>query len=333
MNCLICLKATEKSKFNEYHDKCFRSLFGTIKINPKLPFSRKEFFEERSKAATKKVSISGVQPKLAIKIEENRLETTNEKFTHIIKPSPEDYPQLAENEHLSMLISQLLGIETAQCGLLRFSDDQLVYVTKRFDLVGKVRIHQEDMMQAMGVHPDLFTNAKYEAKSYEDVALFLKQHSSILITKDFFERLFFNFMISNDDFHLKNITIQYNKAFPGGIKLSPHYDAVNTGIYGIPESEMALSLISENNGFTPLFEQFGYHTKGCFKFFSQKIGLNEKVSEKVFNNYLNQFDGILSLVRKSPLSKEAKDKYVHELRERREKFLKSEIKSFLKGHS
>lgn len=38
------------------------------------------------------------------------------------------------NEHLSMLISKsVFKIPTASCGLIKFNDDELAYITKRFD--------------------------------------------------------------------------------------------------------------------------------------------------------------------------------------------------------
>jgi serine/threonine-protein kinase HipA len=268
LNCLICLGEIGKSKFEEYHETCFRKLFGTIKIDPILPFTRKQFFEEKSKEDSKRISISGVQPKLAIKIEEGKLVTTSDKFTHIIKPSPEDYPEAAENEHLSMLISNMLRIETANCGLIRFSDNELVYITKRFDLLdNENKIHQEDMMQAMNIHPELFTNAKYEAKSYEEVGAFFKVHSSLIAASEFFERVFFNFMIANNDYHLKNISIQYDKASAGGIKLSPQYDTVNTFVYGLQGKEMACYI----TGIIP---------KSVFKFWPRKLELTIERSRK-----------------------------------------------------
>lgn len=324
MNCLICLEEVTKSKFKEYHEACFRKLFGTTKINPVLSFSRKEFFEEKSKENSKCVSISGVQPKLALKIENGNLITTNTKFTHIIKPSPEGYPEVAENEHLTMLISKMLKIETAECGLIRFADKQLVYVTKLFDHLDREKIHQEDMMQAMNVHPELYPNAKYDAKSYEEVALFLKKHSSLITANHFFERVFFNFMVANNDYHLKNISIQYNKSAAGGIKLSPHYDTVNTYVYGLQESEMACYITTEvNGGFYGPHNKYGYYTRECFRILGTQIGINNKAIEKIFEKYLSHFEKIIELVNKSPLNQELKNKYLAGLNDRKIKFLRT----------
>lgn len=171
MICKVCLEEIAKhEKYESYHDECFRATFGTIKINPILPFSRSEFKTDRAKRNNKRFSISGVQPKLLINIQEDTLEVTEKNGTHIIKVSPEEYPYASENEHLTMEIFRLMKIETAKCGLMELKDKELVYITKRFDRSSTGKIHQEDMMQAMGIAN--IDNSKYESKSYEDVAAF-----------------------------------------------------------------------------------------------------------------------------------------------------------------
>src|SRR5690606_3997886 len=292
MKCLICTKSIEASKYPEYHDKCLRELLGTIKVRPAFPFSRREFFVEIPKEATRRIGISGVQPKLGVKLIKEKIEATGVGFTHIIKPSPESFPEAAENEFLSMKISEFVGLKTAKCGLVRFRDGELVYITKRFDLENRhYKIHQEDMMQAMGIHPDLSSNPKYEAKSYEEVGLFLKEKSSTVLAADFFQRVFFNFMIGNNDYHLKNITVQFIKNKPGGISLSPHYDALNTGVFGVQDSEMACLFFKEGSGFSEKHEIFGYHTKYCFDELAGKLGLPSKVADKIYDGYLSKFEG------------------------------------------
>lgn len=321
MKCLVCAKVVEVSKYSEYHDKCLRELLGTIKVEPVFPFSRREFFVEIPKEATRRIGISGVQPKLGVKLIKEKVQAIGVGFTHIVKPSPESFPEAAENEFLSMKISELVGIKTAKCGLMRFSDGELVYITKRFDLESSsLKTHQEDMMQAMGVHPELSSNPKYEAKSYEEVGMFLKGHSSLVLVADFFQRVFFNFMIGNNDYHLKNITIQFIKNKPGGISLSPHYDALNTGVFGLQDSEMACLFFKE--GFSEKYDVFGYYTKYCFDLLAEKLGLPPKASERIYEGYLSRFEEILALVRESFLSDENKLKYEKVLIERKEKFLR-----------
>ena len=148
-----------------------------------------------------------------------------------------------------------------------------------------------------------------------------------MIAKELFERIFFNYMVSNNDYHLKNITIQFQKELPGGMRMSPHYDTLNTSIYGVPDSELACSLITKNNGFTKTFDVYGYHTKACFEYFAEIIGLSEKLIEKIFKNYFSRFDQISSLVLQSHLNETRKKKYLHELNERKTKFFQSTMHS------
>jgi len=143
--CRISLKPIKRnSKFPNYIDSEFRKLFQSLRVNPVLSFTRKEFFRE-SPSKSKGMSISGVQQKLSLKINSNKeLEITPIGGEYILKPSPESFPNASENEHCAMSTSRLLGIETASCGLISFADGELVYITKRFDRKGDVKIHQED---------------------------------------------------------------------------------------------------------------------------------------------------------------------------------------------
>ena len=116
-----------------YRDADFRSLFGSLKVSPQLPYSRSEF-QQNSVKYIKGMSISGVQQKLSLKIDQDyRLIPVSEGGQYILKPSPEEFPNAAENEHAAMITSNLLKTETAACGLVSFSDGELAYITKRFD--------------------------------------------------------------------------------------------------------------------------------------------------------------------------------------------------------
>lgn len=321
MNCMICLKTINQvAKHSNYHDKCYKKLFGSLSVDPILPFSRADFFQRKSSTNTKNMSMSGVQPKLGVKIEGGKLQVSNKDFTYILKPSPEEYPELSQVEHLCMNISRLLKIETAENGLVKFADGDIAYLTKRFDKVAEKNIHQEDMMQAMNIHPDLVSNGKYAARSYEDVAMFLQSHSSIVIAKNLFERVFLNFMLANDDYHLKNISIQFDKKFPGGFHLTPHYDCVMTKLYIEGDKELACDLLSTEDGYSPYFNILGFHSKYCFDFFGKRILLPENVLKKVYEKFYRSGKDMTSLVRSSYLSQERQEKFCFYLKDRLEKF-------------
>jgi len=68
-----------------------------------------------------------------------------------------------------VVISEAVGIKTAACGLIEFADGTLAYIVKRYDRSADgARIHQEDMMQAMGL-PNKLDTSKYSG-TYEAVA-------------------------------------------------------------------------------------------------------------------------------------------------------------------
>lgn len=327
MNCYVCLaKINKVKKYSSYHDECFREVFGTTKINPVLPFNRSEFKTDKAKRNNKRFSISGVQPKLLISIQEDELDITETKGTHILKISPEEYPYAAENEHLTMEIIRYLKIDTALCGLMKLKneDGESAYITKRFDRDDGEKVHQEDMMQAMGLPSD--SHSKYESKSYEDVGKFLfDKGKNLIVVGDFFRRVVLNFLLGNDDFHLKNISIRPNPEEGILLTLTPLYDSLNTMIYGDVDREMAMALISEGDGYTKHFCKYGYHTKLCFDEFAEKIGLNKTFTKSFYKKYLESFDEILNIVERSFLPKEEKDKYKKSITERYEKFFKPGI--------
>ena len=50
-----------------------------------------------------------------------------------LKPQTDRYPHFLELEDLSMYLAEIAEIETAPHGLIRFSDGELCYVTRRID--------------------------------------------------------------------------------------------------------------------------------------------------------------------------------------------------------
>ena len=104
--CKISLKPlTAREAKAGYKAAALRNLFGSNRVSPHLPFSRSEFFQS-SRQYSQGMSISGVQQKLSIKVNEQRqLVPTSSGGEYILKPSPETYPNAAENEHAAMPVS------------------------------------------------------------------------------------------------------------------------------------------------------------------------------------------------------------------------------------
>ena len=144
--CKISLKKlTGKQNRPGYHNNELKKLFGSTRVNPCLPFSRSELFQS-SRENVQGMSISGVQQKLSLKEnEKHELIATAEGGEYILKPSPEAWPNAAENEHAAMEVSRLMGIDTARCGLVSFDGGELAYITRRFDRQGDGnKLHDHD---------------------------------------------------------------------------------------------------------------------------------------------------------------------------------------------
>ncbi|NLE91813.1 MAG: HipA domain-containing protein [Elusimicrobia bacterium] len=178
-----------------------------------------------------KMSISGVQPKLSVKLADRsgdpHLKVTGEGGQYILKPQVQAFANLPENEELCMTIADDIGIEVPAHCLVHLKDQSLAYVVKRFDREGRRKIHQEDFSQI------LEKQDKYNG-AVEEIGKKLKTVSEVpgLDVQLFFERVVFNFLIGNGDAHVKNYSVIYNEE--GLARLAPAYDLVCSRIV-IPE--------------------------------------------------------------------------------------------------
>jgi len=170
-----------------------------------------------------KMSISGVQPKLSVKLADRtgdpHLEVTGEGGQYILKPQVQAFANLPENEELCMTIAEYIGIDVPAHCLVHLKDKSLAYVVKRFDREGRRKVHQEDFAQI------LEKEDKYSG-SAEEIGRKLKVVSDVpgLDVQLFFERIVFNFLIANGDAHMKNYSIIYDEE--GRVRLAPVYDLV-----------------------------------------------------------------------------------------------------------
>ncbi len=241
MNCLSCELSMAEKTDDSMHPRCARQLFGSSLV-PKINFAYADIQQEAQKLIGK-MSISGVQPKLSVAVhKKNRtLEVTPSGGTHILKPSPESFPFLSENENLCMNLARKMAIETPPHGLVKMSDGRLAYVVRRFDRGAKgEKIYVEDFSQL------LEKGDKYDG-SVEQIGKFLKRHSSVpfIDTQKLFVRILFYFLIGNGDAHLKNFAMVQSAS---GIHLAPAYDIVSSRV-ALPSErdEMALFINGRKN--------------------------------------------------------------------------------------
>lgn len=191
------------------------SLEGLKKLSKKLthleifPYNQPEQIEIARKMI-KKISIQGVQPKFSVILSEKEqaFKEVESNGTYILKPQVRDYPQIPENEDLTMHLVAISGIQIPWHGLVKCSDESLSYVIKRFDRANKEKIPMEDFSQLIVASRD----TKYDV-SFEKVVETIEEHCTFPTIENFklFQRVLLAFLLGNEDFHLKNISL-YTKS-------------------------------------------------------------------------------------------------------------------------
>lgn len=220
----------------EYDGKTLRAVFGKP-IRPTIPFSSSEIAGEAQKLAGK-LSISGVQPKLSVRLVGEQLVPVARDGRFILKPQTQAFRELPQNEYLCMQIGRRFGLRTAPCLLLELADGAPAYLVKRFDRFVKGRrvekLACEDMHQILG-GPDKYTG------SHEQIARAIGEHCTFapLERQRFFELTIFNFVIGNGDAHRRNFSLLTGE--DGTVALSPAYDLVSSRLV-IPDETEDLTL-------------------------------------------------------------------------------------------
>lgn len=275
--CKISLRPVGKrSKYPDYLDSEFTALFGSLRVNPVLALTRAAFQRESVRYTTG-LSISGVQQKLSVAINaQHQLEPVTTGGTYILKPSPEEFPHAAENEHAAMRTSALLGIPTAACGLVRFADDELVYITRRFDRPdGGQKLNQEDLAQGF----DMTSDNKY-TRSYEEAgALILKMtNGRKAAVFDYLRRIVHAYLIGNDDMHLKNTTLQRTVGNTTQFYdfLAPNYDSLFAGAFANRDEVGFLALDLLADGFSASYEDYGFYTGYDFLELARRLDIPQR---------------------------------------------------------
>lgn len=293
-----CLLTYAPIDSGRYSLNAIRKIAPGLKDISPLPMDAESLrFEALTRAD--KMSIQGVQSKLSAKlsIKEQAFGIVDKDGRYILKPQSGLYPQLPENEDLSMHLASLAKIEVPQHGLVYARDDSLVYFIKRFDRKGqKEKVSTEDFAQLSGHTRE----TKYRS-SMEQVAAVLDEYCSFpLIEKQkLFERTIFNFLIGNEDMHLKNFSLI---TIDGITKLSPAYDLLNTSIVLRNPEEMALPLKGKKSNLTKaLFTRY---------FAEERLELTPKVRDSV----LERFHAVLPVwrdwIERSFLREELRERYL-----------------------
>lgn len=166
--------------------------------------------------------------------------------TCLLKPDYGRYEDLAANEAFCMRVAAGAGLDVAATELVRVSGTACLYVERfdrREDGEGRaVRLHQEDVCQALGILP----SAKYEANGGPSVAQVvallrgLGSPRAALDVNRFVKAVLLNFLLGNSDAHGKNFALLYDGSV--GVRLAPLYDVVSTAVYPELTARMAMSI-------------------------------------------------------------------------------------------
>jgi serine/threonine-protein kinase HipA len=210
-----------------------------------------------------------------------------------LKPQNAAFPEMPENEHLTMKLAELLKIQTVVSSLIRLKSGELSYITKRIDRTTKgEKIHMLDMFQITEAFD------KYRS-SMEKVGKAVIEHSShtLLDVLRLYELVIFTYITGNNDMHLKNFSLILKDENWG---FAPAYDLLNAQLHlSEDKEETALTIGGKKSRLT----------KSDFIILGVKFGLSEKQIENVFQRFIKAEKKLLLLIDQSFLREANKIKY------------------------
>lgn len=193
---------------------------------------------------TSRASLSGVQPKVALVLDNGKLRASKigETSTHIAKFPSAGHDDILFNEYLTTIAFQAL-LPNDQCVDLSIQSiaqqNQPALVIKRFDRSNGEKLHFEEFNQLLGQSSmDKYTGA------YKDMSDFIANAPGCLPIESYklFNRIIAGILLGNTDMHLKNFAMFHTSA---GLRLTPSYDQVAAMLYQY--KTMALSIAGTNN--------------------------------------------------------------------------------------
>ena len=238
--CLYCYKELADGEV-DFHKGCCKKFFG-IPEAPELPYSLDELDTLAAQVIQSQTTLTGVQAKLSLHLDRHdgskRLTIVGLWGDYIFKPQTQSYKTLPENEDLTMHLAEIAKIKVVPHTLIRLKDGTLGYLTKRIDRSADGdKIPMEDMCQLT----ERQTEYKYKS-SYEQIAKVIAKYSYVplLDLTDFYEQVFFSWLVGNNDMHLKNFSLYAPKGKWG---LTPAYDLLNVALVNTKDDEeLALTL-------------------------------------------------------------------------------------------
>jgi serine/threonine-protein kinase HipA len=220
-----------------------------------------------------KMSIQGIQPKLsvALRVKKGMFEIVDSGGRYIVKPQHDRFPELPENEAVTMRMGALAGIEVPVHGLIRCQDGSWSYFIRRFDRTGRGRkLATEDFAQLSGLDRE----TKYNS-SLERVVDVLDRYCTFPAIEKvkLLRRCLFNYLVGNEDMHLKNFSVITREE---KIALAPAYDFLNTTVAYLA---LGKKLADIEETALPLRGRKKNLTRSLWidYFAGERLGLNERI--------------------------------------------------------
>ena len=295
--CLYCYKELEEGQ-KDFHPGCARKFFGTSDV-PLLEYRHEDLDRLAEQIIHAQTSLTGVQPKLSLNLSKheggNRLTIVGLRGNYIFKPQTDDYPQLPENEDLTMHLAEVAKISVVPHSLIRLADGRLGYITKRIDRAKNgEKIDMEDMCQ-LTLHP---TEYKYKG-SHEQIAKTIMQYSDTpkLDLTNYMQLLLFCFVTGNNDMHLKNFSLYRPRAH---YQLAPAYDLLNVAIVNPKDKEELALTLSGKKSKLRLSD---------FLNTAKTMGLDENVVQRLITGLHRALPKWQTLIHDSFLSEDKRKEY------------------------
>jgi serine/threonine-protein kinase HipA len=297
--CLACLRPAPDT--GAYHRRCLQTLFGRPAL-PRLEVDMQHLHTVGLELAGR-VAISGVQRKLALRLSEDRtsLEVAPTGSRFILKPPPQTFPAVPENELVTMRLAELAGIEIPPCALVPLADGALAFLVRRFDRSDAGRkFRMEDFCQ-LSEKP---SKDRYAGSAEQCARVVARFASEPLIEQvQLFRRFLFSWWVANGDLHLKNLSLLTGE--DGRHRLSPAYDLLNTEVI-LGDDTLALTLGAKRRNLTPrVWREFGAYCR-----------LPEKVVRRELAGIAKWLPDALELLQRAPLEAELRARYAQGLTER-----------------
>jgi serine/threonine-protein kinase HipA len=174
----------------------------------------------------------------------------NMPSTHIIKPGLGRYPAQALNEHLCLRALERVGVVTARTEFTSFDGLEAIVVERydrlRFPNGTVIRLHQEDMCQALSVWPQ----NKYTSgggPSAVDISQLLSRVASQRDVDRFTDAVIAQYLLGAPDGHAKNYSVILDGE---DVTLAPIYDVASMLPYpreaGSSLDRVAMSIAGHN---------------------------------------------------------------------------------------